>query len=129
MVTIDGVGPADDAHVIETAQAVHVVSHGRQTIVGRRELAAADLDDPNSGGVVKAPLHGKVLAVLVGRGAEVTRGQKLAIIEAMKMEHSVTAPRDGTVAELVAAAGDQVAEGARLMTIAARKEKKGDGGQ
>jgi 3-methylcrotonyl-CoA carboxylase alpha subunit len=47
----------------------------------------------------------------------VVKGHPLAIIEAMKMEHALLAPRDGIVAEIVAAAGAQVAEGARIMTI------------
>ena len=45
-------------------------------------------------------MHGKVLAILVEQGASVARGQRLAIIEAMKMEHTLHAPIDGTVAEI-----------------------------
>jgi 3-methylcrotonyl-CoA carboxylase alpha subunit len=70
------------------------------------------------GGWVRAPMHGKVLAVLVEQGAAVTRGQHLAIIEAMKMEHTLVAPIDGVVAEIAAAANAQVAEGAKVMEIA-----------
>jgi len=62
-------------------------------------------------------MHGKVLSILVKRGAHVTRGQRLAIIEAMKMEHTLTAPIDGTVSELTVAADAQVAEGAKVMVI------------
>jgi 3-methylcrotonyl-CoA carboxylase alpha subunit len=62
-------------------------------------------------------MHGKVLSILVVQGAQVTRGQRLAIIEAMKMEHTLTAPIDGTVAELAVAADAQVAEGAKVMVI------------
>jgi 3-methylcrotonyl-CoA carboxylase alpha subunit len=47
----------------------------------------------------------------------VEKGQRLAIIEAMKMEHALTAPRPGRVAAIAVAAGSQVAEGARLMTV------------
>jgi 3-methylcrotonyl-CoA carboxylase alpha subunit len=54
---------------------------------------------------------------LVEQGARVTRGQRLAIIEAMKMEHTLTAPIDGTVSELTVAADAQVAEGAKVMVI------------
>jgi 3-methylcrotonyl-CoA carboxylase alpha subunit len=62
-------------------------------------------------------MHGKVLSILVEQGARVTRGQRLAIIEAMKMEHTLTAPIDGTVSELTVAADAQVAEGAKVMVI------------
>ena len=46
-----------------------------------------------------------------------TRGQRLAIIEAMKMEHTLAAPIDGVVAEIAVAADAQVAEGAKVMVI------------
>ena len=63
-------------------------------------------------------MHGKVLALLVEKGAQVSRGQRVAIIEAMKMEHTLVAPFDGTVAEIVAGIEAQVGEGARVMRIA-----------
>ena len=53
-------------------------------------------------------MHGKVLGILVEKGATVTRGQRLAIIEAMKMEHTLTAPIDGVVTEIVACSDAQV---------------------
>jgi 3-methylcrotonyl-CoA carboxylase alpha subunit len=53
----------------------------------------------------------------VDEGAAVVRGQRLAIIEAMKMEHTLTAPVDGTVAGIAVEANGQVAEGATIMTI------------
>jgi biotin carboxyl carrier protein len=53
----------------------------------------------------------------VEKGARVTRGQRVAIIEAMKMEHTIMAPIDGIVTELVVAKDSQIAEGARLMVV------------
>ena len=76
------------------------------------------------GGLVRAPMHGKVLALLVEQGARVARGQRLAIIEAMKMEHTLTAPLDGSVAEIAVAAGRQVAEGAKVMVIERRNKSR-----
>jgi 3-methylcrotonyl-CoA carboxylase alpha subunit len=64
-------------------------------------------------------MHGKVLALLVDDGAAVTRGQRLAIIEAMKMEHTLTSPLDGTVSEIAVAVDAQVSEGAKVMVITA----------
>jgi 3-methylcrotonyl-CoA carboxylase alpha subunit len=49
----------------------------------------------------------------------VRKGQRLAVVEAMKMEHSVLAPIDGKVAEIAVAVGSQVAEKAKIMVIAA----------
>ncbi len=53
---------------------------------------AVDLEHMDEGGVVKAPMHGKVVAVFVKPGDRVEKGQRLAIVEAMKMEHALVAP-------------------------------------
>ena len=55
--------------------------------------------------------------VLVGEGQAVARGERLVVLEAMKMEQALLAPFDGTVAELRASEGAQVAEGALLARI------------
>ena len=62
-------------------------------------------------GEIEAPMPGKVTAVEVSDGEKVAKGQRLLTLEAMKMEHALTAPFDGTVAELSATAGAQVTEG------------------
>jgi 3-methylcrotonyl-CoA carboxylase alpha subunit len=59
-----------------------------------------------------------VVAFMVAAGQAVKRGQPVAVMEAMKMEHTLTAPRDGTVAELLYAVGDPVAEGGELLKLA-----------
>jgi 3-methylcrotonyl-CoA carboxylase alpha subunit len=69
------------------------------------------------GGSLTAPMPGKVVALLAKPGEKVTAGQALAVMEAMKMEHTIAAPRDGTVAELLYGVGDQVAEGAALLRL------------
>ena len=66
-------------------------------------------------------MHGKLIAVLIKTGDHVVKGQKLAIVEAMKMEHALTAPRDGTVGEILADEGTQVAEGARILLMTAEE--------
>ena len=53
---------------------------------------AVDLEHMDEGGVVKAPMHGKVVAVFVATGERVEKGQRLAVVEAMKMEHALVAP-------------------------------------
>jgi 3-methylcrotonyl-CoA carboxylase alpha subunit len=121
-VAIDGVAPATDAAAVDAGDAVYVLRHGRQTKVSLRDLTLDEAGDQGQGGLVRAPMHGKVLSVLVEQGVRVRRGQRLAIIEAMKMEHTLTAPIDGTVAEIVVAADAQVAEGAKVMVIEPVKE-------
>ncbi|MBO9575674.1 MAG: acetyl/propionyl/methylcrotonyl-CoA carboxylase subunit alpha [Sphingobium sp.] len=74
-------------------------------------------------GAVLAPMPGRIIAVEVCIGQAVTRGQKLLTLEAMKMEHSLTAPFDGTVAELPATVGDQVQLEALLVRIKAKSEE------
>ncbi len=71
------------------------------------------------GGRLTAPMPGKLIAFLAQAGETVKAGQPLAVMEAMKMEHTIAAPRDGTVAELLYGVGDQVAEGAELLRLQA----------
>ena len=70
-------------------------------------------------GRLTAPMPGKVIAFLTQPGAVVSQGQALAVLEAMKMEHTLHAPRDGVVAELLYAVGDPVAEGSELLRLRA----------
>jgi 3-methylcrotonyl-CoA carboxylase alpha subunit len=119
MVAIDGEDAAADAQAIAAGEAVYVLRGGRQTVVRLKDFEAIDVEHLDADGVVVAPMHGKVLAILVEAGATVVKGQRVALIEAMKMEHALTAPIAGTVAEVAAAAGGQIAEGAKVMVIAA----------
>jgi 3-methylcrotonyl-CoA carboxylase alpha subunit len=116
-VTVGGVAPAADAFALADDEAVYVLRQGRQTKVTLRAFEPRAGGEEGAGGLVRAPMHGKVLAVLVSPGMPVKRGQRLAVIEAMKMEHTLVAPIDGTVAEIVVTADVQVAEGAKLMVI------------
>ena len=117
-VVVNGETAAGDAVAIASGDAVYVLRHGRQTKVCLRDVAPDEAGDAAQGGLVRAPMHGKVLAVLVEQGAHVSRGQRLAIIEAMKMEHTLTAPLDGVVAEIAVEKDAQVAEGAKVILIA-----------
>jgi 3-methylcrotonyl-CoA carboxylase alpha subunit len=68
-------------------------------------------------GRILAPMPGTVTKMLVAAGAAVSKGTVLAIVEAMKMEHAVKAPRDGKVRAVHFAAGDQVTDGAELLVL------------
>ncbi|GFE51293.1 3-methylcrotonyl-CoA carboxylase subunit alpha [Roseobacter cerasinus] len=71
------------------------------------------------GNLIEAPMPGLVKAVDAVPGQAVSQGDRLAVLEAMKMEHSLLAARDGVVAEVLAAAGDQVEAGAALIRLEA----------
>ena len=98
---------------------------GRIAVFGDAGSAMLSLVDPlqraaqgaGDGGRLSAPMPGKVISLLVKAGETVRRGQALAVMEAMKMEHTISAPADGVVAELPYAVGDQVAEGAELLRL------------
>ena len=68
-------------------------------------------------GRLTAPMPGKVVSFAVRPGDKVSKGQPLAVMEAMKMEHTIAAPVDGVVAELLYAPGDQVTEGSELLKL------------
>jgi 3-methylcrotonyl-CoA carboxylase alpha subunit len=97
-----------------------VIRNNRQTRVSLFDPFDVDLDamDDTGGAAIKSPMHGKLVALMVQAGDAVTKGQKLAIVEAMKMEHALVAPRDGTVAEIIGAVGAQVGEGAKVVVLA-----------
>jgi 3-methylcrotonyl-CoA carboxylase alpha subunit len=80
------------------------------------DLAAPEAQAAGAGSLA-APMPGKVLAMHVKAGDTVKAGQALAVMEAMKMEHTLNAPRAGVVAEVLFAAGDAVPEGAALIRL------------
>ena len=79
--------------------------------------APAPAAKPAAGGAVKSPLRGVVLDIQVAVGARVGTGQRLMILEAMKMENNIDSDREGTVKEIKVATGDSVLEGDVLLTI------------
>ncbi len=105
------------------------VSGGRITVFDGYGLVF-DLIDPlaraagaqGDGNLVEAPMPGLVRSVDAIVGQAVAKGDRLAVLEAMKMEHSLLAARDGVVAEVLAAAGDQVEAGAALVRLEAEVE-------
>jgi biotin carboxyl carrier protein len=62
-------------------------------------------------------MPGQVLSIAAAAGTAVTAGDTVVILEAMKMEHAVTAPRDGLIADVVVHQGDQVTRGERLAVV------------
>lgn len=73
---------------------------------------------PAGGKVIGSPLPGVIISVDVKEGQAVKRGQKVAVIEAMKMENEILSEFDGTVSAIHVSKGDSVLEGANVVTIA-----------
>jgi geranyl-CoA carboxylase alpha subunit len=74
--------------------------------------------DSGGGGIVTAPMHGQLLSILVAAGQAVAKGEQLAVLEAMKMQHQILAETDGTVSQIAAQAGSQIAAGDLILEIA-----------
>jgi len=106
------------AMVYRQGEVAHVFVAAGATQITVIDMLAHAGQGPTEGGRLSAPMPGKVVSFGVKAGDKVVKGQPLAVMEAMKMEHTIAAPADGVVEELLYAPGDQVAEGAELLKIA-----------
>ncbi len=104
---------------VASPEGILVVRNNRQTRIALFDPFDVDLDamDDAGGAAVKSPMHGKLVALMVKPGDAVAKGQKVAVVEAMKMEHALASPRDGVVAEVIGEVGAQVGEGARVVVL------------
>ncbi|SFN35083.1 3-methylcrotonoyl-CoA carboxylase, alpha subunit [Roseovarius lutimaris] len=115
---------------IDGQPAARVAVHGAQITVFAQYGVSFEVIDPlerdsMAGGdsaLIEAPMPGMVKAVFASPGQSVTKGDRLAVLEAMKMEHSLLAARDGVVAEVLVAAGEQVSAGAALVRLEAEED-------
>jgi 3-methylcrotonyl-CoA carboxylase alpha subunit len=105
------------AQVYDHGEVLHVFTPLGATSITRVDALAHAGDTHSEGGRLTAPMPGKVVSFAVKAGDVVKKGQPLAIMDAMKMEHTIAAPTDGVVAELLFAPGDQVTEGAELLRL------------
>ena len=111
-------GEPGPVQVVCTGDKVHVFDNGCTTFTIPDPLAR-DAAAGAGGNVTLSPMPGLVKAVFVAPGQSVTAGDRLAVLEAMKMEHVLTAARDGVVAEVLVSAGSQVEAGAALIVLEA----------
>ncbi|TPG47000.1 acetyl/propionyl/methylcrotonyl-CoA carboxylase subunit alpha [Sphingomonas glacialis] len=125
--------PRSEVRIVDDAGAVHVVADlmiddgpPQDEVVSffLGEGRSYRLDQPRgtaiggtADGAILSPMPGRIIAVDVAAGDSVAKGQKLVTLEAMKMEHSLTAPFDGTVAELNVEVGGQTQEGVVLARL------------
>jgi len=107
------------AQVYWQGELAHVFSPEGSTRIELMDALAQAGQEAQEGGRLSAPMPGKIVSFLVKPGERVSKGQALALMEAMKMEHTIAAPADGAVEELLFAPGDQVSEGAELLRLSA----------
>jgi 3-methylcrotonyl-CoA carboxylase alpha subunit len=110
---IDGVRL--QAVVLRDGDAVQILLAGESHRL--HKVTDAGATPVSRGGLLSAPMPGRIVAVHVAVGEKVRAGQSLIVLEAMKMEHIITAPADGIVAAIHHGADDQVAEGAELLSL------------
>ncbi len=116
---LDAALPAMAAQLRDGDQA-HPALHATGATANVQASGSAQLDDlPDDAELVTAPMDGALAAVQVCPGDIVRRGQSLAIIEAMKMEHPLEAPVAGEVLRVLAAAGDVLRTGAPVIALSA----------
>lgn len=104
--------------VVLHADRAHVFGEGGVQVLELYDpLAHAQDTQGEHGGGLTAPMPGKIISISVKAGDTVEKGQPLLVMEAMKMEHTISAPADGRVGEVFYGVGDQVTEGAELVSI------------
>jgi 3-methylcrotonyl-CoA carboxylase alpha subunit len=104
--------------IVPAGDDVFVLRQGRQTQVSLFDpLEHAGEDTAEGGGAVRSPMHGKLVDVFVAVGDLVKKGARLAVVEAMKMEHVLVAPLAGRIISISAQAGQQVVQNAPLIGI------------
>ena len=115
-VLLDGVKLVAQFSRLQHGQ-IHCSIQGRGAFFKDLIILDGAIDEAVGGGRVIAPMHGLLLEVLVKLGDKVTKGQTLAVLEAMKMHYEIQAEIDGTVSEVTAVAGKQVAADDVLIEI------------
>ncbi|MFZ1106518.1 MAG: biotin/lipoyl-containing protein, partial [Hyphomicrobiaceae bacterium] len=101
---------------------LYVLHDMRQTELRWPTYEPGAIDEAGDGAGIRAPIIGRVAKVLVKPGDTVAKGDRIAVVEAMKMEHVLHAPRDGVVAKVTAAEGQQVEQGALIAALAEQGE-------
>lgn len=105
------------ASVLRDGNRLMIFRDGRSDLLEIFDPLAAAGGTEGTGGGLTAPMPGKIIAVMTKAGQSVTAGDKLVVMEAMKMEHTISAPVTGTVKEVFFGVGDQVDDGAELIAI------------
>nr|WP_136249527.1 acetyl/propionyl/methylcrotonyl-CoA carboxylase subunit alpha [Ningiella ruwaisensis] len=105
--------------IIRKGQSLHLFTSDKHLIAKIPDKDLGEDSEAHGAGEIAAPMNGTVVDILVKSGDKVSKGDAIAIVEAMKMEHSLKAPFDGTVGECFFQAGERVDGGATLLIVEA----------
>ena len=114
---VAGAARAGD-RTVRSGHDIHVFADGAHHVFTAPDPYLPVTEGADRHGGLTAPMPGRIIAVLVKGGDVVARGAPLVVMEAMKMEHTVTAPVAGTVERVACAVGEQVTEGVELLALA-----------
>ncbi len=105
------------ARVVRSGQKLTVFAAGAERSLDHIDPRVASIEATGTAGRLVAPMPGTIIRVAVKPGDQVAKGDALVVVEAMKMEHTVAAPREGQVKSVRFAVGDLVDEGAELLVL------------
>jgi 3-methylcrotonyl-CoA carboxylase alpha subunit len=105
-------------HLAGGSNPLYVLHDMRQTELAWPTYEAEAAGAAGDGASIRAPIVGRVAKVFVKAGDTVAKGDRIGVVEAMKMEHVLHAPRDGVVASVAVREGEQVAQGAMVAVLA-----------
>ncbi|WP_410580336.1 acetyl/propionyl/methylcrotonyl-CoA carboxylase subunit alpha [Amycolatopsis sp. lyj-108] len=109
-------------HAVGTGRTVWLARDGHSFAIGERERLRSAAGAAGGAGPVTSPMPGTVLVVKAAAGDVVSAGTPLVVVEAMKMEHTITAPIDGVVSELPVRVGQQVALDETVAVVTPQKD-------
>jgi len=104
-------------HCVREGDVVHLFWRGRAYRLEEETAESRAAHRHAAAGGLEAPMPGKVIAVKVAAGDTVGKGDELLVVEAMKMENAVRAPRAGRVKKVAARVGDMVSPGVVLVEL------------
>jgi 3-methylcrotonyl-CoA carboxylase alpha subunit len=115
----------DEITLYETSGGVYAFAGGRQAFVALIDpFTKAEHDVEAGDAALRAPMNGRLIVLAVEEGEKVEAGKRLAVVEAMKMEHALVAPHAGVVRDLAVSVGDQVEMGERIMRVVREADGK-----
>jgi geranyl-CoA carboxylase alpha subunit len=113
---VDGLSKRYHYHP-EAPATLYLASDSLSMMLADNTRIPPEAEEAAGGGTITAPMHGQLLSIDVTTGDAVTKGQRIAVLEAMKMQHELIAPGDGAVVDVVAVAGKQIGAGDLIMML------------